>query len=89
MTDTEDFMEVLRAKMLEGGIAQPIIDLVASHPDKVNTNYALQDPGDIVLLNNKLMHLREMADQSGISDVSGPVQEPLAGMILQMLGRKG
>lgn len=87
MSDT-GFIDLLLHKMAEGGLPQPVIDLVAGNAERIYQNYALHDPHDITILNNKLIYLRDMADQAGITDGSGPVGAPIAGMMLQVLRSK-
>lgn len=86
--DSDPFLDMLLDKMAEGGLPQPVIDLVASDGGRICRTYRPEDPHDIVILNNKLIHLREMVDEAGITDGSGPVREPLAGLILRVLRSK-
>jgi hypothetical protein len=87
MTNT-DFIDLLLEKMADGGLPQPVIDLVAGNAGRIYQGYTLHDPHDIVILNNKIIYLRDLADQAGITDGSGPVPAPTAGMMLQVMRSK-
>lgn len=91
MTDDNDrtvFIDMLLDKMAQGDIPQPVIDLVAGNSDKICTDYEPSNPQDTVILNNKLIHLREVSDQARITDGNGPVKPPLSNVILQVLRSK-
>ncbi len=87
MIDT-GFIDLLLEKMAEGGLPQPVINLVAGNAGRIYQGYTLHDPHDIVILNNKLIYLRDLADRAGVADGSGPIREPMAGMMLQVLRSK-
>lgn len=85
---SDPFLDMLLAKMSDGGLPQPVLDVVAADGARICRDYRPEDPHDIVILNNKVIQLRELADSAGISNGSGPVGEPLAGMIRRLLRSK-
>lgn len=87
MSDTA-FLDLLLHKMSEGGLPQPMLDLVAGNAQRIYQGYALHDPHDVVILNNKLISLRDLADEAGITDSSGPIGAPISDMVLNVLRSK-
>jgi len=82
------FLDLLLDKMSQGGLPQPMVDLMAGNAQRIYQGYALHDPHDVVILNNKLISLRALADETGITDQSGPIGAPVSDMILRVLRSK-
>ena len=87
---SEDFLEMLADKLREADLPQPLRDLLAAHPERIYTGYRSHDPADIVLLNNKVLALRDLAETAGIAHSPGEQLPPdLAEAVLRMMSRPG
>ncbi|WP_282026638.1 hypothetical protein [Limimaricola cinnabarinus] len=83
-----EFIDMLLDKMELFGLPQPVLDFVATHPGRIYSAYDPTDPHDITILNNKIVYLRDLVDQAGVSDGSEPIPDALASAILHVLEGK-